>query len=53
MYYFASGDPDYFNEDLSRYRALSPSDVQAAAEHWLPAGRRVELTVMPQGGTSR
>jgi zinc protease len=47
-YYFASGDPDYFNEDLARYRALSATDVVAAADRWLPAGRRVELTVMPQ-----
>jgi zinc protease len=48
--YFAStGDPDWFNEDLARYRALSPSDIRAAAEQFLPAGRRVELTVMPEG----
>ena len=31
-YFTATGDPDYFNEDLGRYRALSPSDVRAAAE---------------------
>ena len=46
-YYTATGNPDYFNEDLSRYRALSARDVQAAAAFWLPAGRRVELTVQP------
>ena len=46
-YYTETGDPDYFNEDLSRYRALSPSDIQAAAAYWLPADRRVELTVEP------
>jgi zinc protease len=46
-YYFATGNPDYFNEDLSRYRALSASDIQAAAAHWLPATRRVELVVEP------
>ena len=46
-YYTATGDPDYFNEDLSRYRALSASDIQAAAAFWLPATRRVELTVEP------
>ncbi|MEO8078173.1 MAG: insulinase family protein, partial [Acidobacteriota bacterium] len=46
-YYFATGNPDYFNEDLSRYRALAPSDIQAAAAFWLPAARRVELTVVP------
>jgi zinc protease len=47
-YFSATGDPDWFNEDLSRYRALSPSDIRAAAESFLPAGRRVELTVVPE-----
>ena len=46
-YYTATGDPDYFNEDLSRYRALSPRDIQAAAAVLLPPDRRVELTVVP------
>jgi predicted Zn-dependent peptidase len=46
-YYTATGNPDYFNEDLSRYRALSAGDIQAAAAFWLPADRRVELTVEP------
>ncbi len=46
-YYFATGDPDYFNEDLARYRALSQSDIQAAALKFLPRDRRVELTVLP------
>ena len=50
-YYTATGDPDYFNEDLSRYRALSASDIQAAAAFWLPANRRVELTVEPAKST--
>ena len=48
-YFVATGDPDWFNEDLARYRALSPNDIRAAAEAFLPAGRRVELTVMPEG----
>jgi len=47
-YYTNTGDPDWFNEDLARYRALQPADVRAAAEAFLPAGRRVELTVMPE-----
>jgi zinc protease len=47
-YYTNTGDPDWFNEDLSRYRALSPSDIRAAAEAFLPADRRVELTVVPE-----
>ena len=46
-YFTNTGNPDYFNEDLSRYRALAAGDVQAAAAFWLPANRRVELTVEP------
>jgi zinc protease len=47
-YYTNTGDPDWFNEDLARYRALSSSDIQAAADKFLPAERRVELTVVPE-----
>ena len=52
-YYFATGNPDFFNEDLSRYRALAADDVQAAAAFWLPLTRRVELVVEPASGASR
>jgi zinc protease len=48
-YFVSTGDPDWFNEDLGRYRAIAPSDVRAAADAFLPAGRRVELTVVPEG----
>jgi zinc protease len=47
-YYVATGNPGFFNEDLARYRALSARDVQAAVNAWLPADRRVELTVLPK-----
>ncbi|MBI2834152.1 MAG: insulinase family protein [Acidobacteria bacterium] len=47
-YYTATGNPDYFNEDLARYRALSPEDIQAAVARFLPKDRRVELIVEPQ-----
>ena len=47
-YYSKTGDPDYFNEDLGRYRALSPSDIRAAAAAFLPRDRRVELIVQPE-----
>jgi zinc protease len=46
-YYFAAGNPGYFNEDLSRYGALSPLDIQAAAARFLPLDKRVELIVEP------
>ena len=51
-YFTATGNPDYFNEDLSRYRSLSAADVQSAAAFWLPAGRRVELVVEPMKGSA-
>jgi len=47
-YYTYTGDPDWFNEDLARYRALSVNDVSAAAAQFLPLGARVELTVDPE-----
>ena len=28
-YYTYTGDPDWFNEDLARYRALSAGDISA------------------------
>ena len=31
-----------------RYRALSPSHIRAAATHYLPLDRRVELIVEPE-----
>lgn len=46
-YWVQAGNPDYFNEDLARYRALKPDDIQAAARRWLPAGKRLELSVVP------
>jgi zinc protease len=48
-YKFAGGGPDYFAEDLARYTSLSPADIQSAAVQWLPADRRVELVVEPEG----
>jgi zinc protease len=50
-YLFAAGDPDYFEEDIARYRALSPTDVQFAAQRHLGPGR-VALSIVPRGKTS-
>ncbi len=47
-YYASGGGPDFFAEDLARYTALTPADVQSAAREWLPAQRRVELVVEPE-----
>jgi zinc protease len=47
-YYTRTGMPDYFAEDLSRYRALSAEDIRSAVNRYLPQGRRVELSVVPE-----
>jgi zinc protease len=47
-YYTYTGDPDWFNEDLGRYRSLSVTDLSAAAAQFLPLDKRVELTVEPE-----
>jgi zinc protease len=52
-YYTAAGDPDWFNEDLARYRALSVGDITAAAAQFLPLDKRVELIVEPEKATAK
>jgi zinc protease len=47
-YFTETGDADWFNEDLNRYRAISTSDIRAAAAQYLPLDRRVELIVAPE-----
>jgi zinc protease len=48
-YQFRTGNPDFFNEDLARYRALEPGDVQAIVQSVLKDNARVILSVVPQG----
>jgi zinc protease len=47
QYYTFTGKPDYFGQDLARYRAIQPTDVQAAVTQWLPSERRFELSIVP------
>lgn len=46
-YYKAVGQPDFFQKDLDRYRAVTPADIKAVVEKYLPKDRRVELSVVP------
>ncbi len=48
-YLVNTGNPDYFAEDLARFRALTPDDLSAMATTWLRADRRVVLSVVPEG----
>ncbi len=48
-YFMLADNPDYFNEDLARYRALETKDIQAAAQTYLRDNGRVVLSIVPQG----
>jgi len=48
-YYWRTGNPDYFAEDLGRYKALAPDDISAAVRAHLKDDGRVILSVVPQG----
>lgn len=45
-------DPGYFGRDLARYRDATPVSVQAAAAQCLDPGRRVQLSIVPEGRAS-
>ncbi|HYB97127.1 MAG TPA: pitrilysin family protein [Vicinamibacterales bacterium] len=47
-YYKATGQPDYFQKDLDRYRAVTADGVKDAVAKYLPQDRRVELSVVPE-----
>jgi zinc protease len=47
-YYTRTGMPDFFEEDLARYRAMSAEDIRSAVSRYLPKGSRVELSVVPE-----
>lgn len=49
-YYFRTGNPGFFEQDLARFRALAPEDLRLAAFRWLGPGR-VALSVVPKGKT--
>jgi len=48
-YYFHTGNPDFFNEDLARYKAVDPNDVRAVVLSYLSDRGRVVLSVVPKG----
>ncbi len=48
-YFYATGNPDYFNEDLARYYAVDPQDVSTIANTYLKDNGRVVLSVVPKG----
>jgi zinc protease len=47
-YYAATGNPDYFNEDLARYRSIDPRDLTAFVGTYLRNDGRVVLSIVPK-----
>jgi len=48
-YYYYTGNPDYFNEDLQRYKAIGVNDISAAARQYLKDDARVVISTVPEG----
>lgn len=48
-YYTQTGNPDYYNEDLARYRAIEPLDITSIAATVLRDDARVVLSIVPSG----
>ncbi|HET7275950.1 MAG TPA: pitrilysin family protein [Longimicrobiaceae bacterium] len=48
-YYYYTGDPDFSQEELARYQALTPADIQRAARTYLTNENSVVVSVVPMG----
>lgn len=51
QYYYYTGNPDYANEDFSRYISLSADDLSVMARQYLSPENRVLLSIVPEGQT--
>jgi zinc protease len=51
FYEYYVGTPDYLQQDLDRYRRVTPADVERVARAYLLTAHRVVLSVVPQGHT--
>ena len=49
QYQYFVGTPDWFQQDLERYRRVTPADVQRVARQYLANAHRVVVSVVPQG----
>ncbi len=48
-YYYYTGNPDYFNEDLQRFKAIGASDISAVAQRYLKDEQRIVMSIIPEG----
>ena len=51
FYEYYVGTPDYLQQDLDRYRRVTPADVKRVARAYLLMAHRVVLSVVPRGHT--
>lgn len=47
-YYYLTGNPDYFNEDLARYYAIDQQDISTIAATYLKDSARVVISFVPK-----
>jgi zinc protease len=50
-YLYYTGTPDFFNQDIERFRALTPGALSSAARRFLDPDRRIVLSIVPAGRT--
>jgi len=50
-YLYFTGEPNFAPQDLDRYRALTPEDLQRAARRYLADENRVVISIVPTGRT--
>ena len=47
-YYFYTGEPNYFNQDLNRYLQIKPEDISLVAKEYL-SKNKVTVSIVPEG----
>ncbi len=50
-YLYYAGDAGYAEQDLARYRALTPADIQRVARQYLAGRPHVIISIVPQSKT--
>jgi zinc protease len=51
-YLYYTGDAGYAQQDLQRFRSLTPADIQRVARDYLHAHNRVTISIVPEGQTA-
>jgi zinc protease len=50
-YLYFTGNPDFAEQDLARYRSLTPADIQRVARQYLAGRNHVLISIVPTGKT--